>query len=65
LSWTIAPEHRGKGHGECMVRALLALELGPVFAQIRKTNVASIRIAISVGMNLTRTDDEYVYFERK
>ena len=54
LSWTVAPEHRGKGFGKEMVRlAVIVLRPQRFFARIKRGNVASERIAESVGLALT------------
>jgi RimJ/RimL family protein N-acetyltransferase len=54
LSWTIAPEHRGKGFGKEIVRlAIMVLRPQRFFARIKPGNVASERIAQFVGLALT------------
>lgn len=51
LSWTIAPKMRGRGLGVRMVR--LALEhFRPALAEVRSSNLASVRIAEMLGMTL-------------
>ncbi len=52
LSWTVAPEWRGKGVGKEIVTAALALPFAvakKVRARIKSDNVASQRIAQAVG----------------
>lgn len=50
LSWTIAPEHRGKGYGVAMLRAAIAKEPNrTLYAVIKMNNGASIRIAQAAG----------------
>jgi RimJ/RimL family protein N-acetyltransferase len=49
LSWTIAPEMRGKGFAKPMVEAALGTIQGPVRAEIRSDNKASRRVAESAG----------------
>jgi len=49
LSWTIAPEARGKGLGKALVHAALAQTRGPVRARIRPENKASQAIARACG----------------
>ncbi len=44
LSWTIAPEQRGRGYGGHMLTALLAITPGPVIAVIKDGNLASRRM---------------------
>ncbi|GAB4057433.1 GNAT family N-acetyltransferase [Uliginosibacterium sediminicola] len=65
LSWTIAPEHRGKGCGKRMLAAALADLQGPFLARIKPGNVASIRIAESLGfMRVGEVSDEALSFLR-
>jgi RimJ/RimL family protein N-acetyltransferase len=49
LSWTVAPEARGRGLGKRIVEAGLCTVSGRVFAQIRIENSASKAIARSLG----------------
>lgn len=50
LSWTIAPEHRGKGYGVAMLRAAIAKEPNlDLYAIIKMDNGASLRVAQAVG----------------
>lgn len=49
LSWTVAPEGRGKGYGKAMVLAALERTSGPVRARIRPENKASQAIARACG----------------
>lgn len=57
LSWTVAPEARGKGHGMRMVRLLAERIPGPLRAEIKAGNAASERIALAAGMTLADTQD--------
>ncbi len=57
LSWTVAPERRGRGVGKSIVGALMAVAGRPVRADIKPDNVASIRIAMAMGLEKeTETD---------
>ena len=61
LSWTIAPEYRGKGFGREMVVAILGenfLKNKKIRAQIRENNIPSIKIVKSLGFNLKTKDDD-------
>lgn len=49
LSWTIAPEHRGKGFGTRMVAEAIKYHHGNIVAQIKDSNVPSIAIARNNG----------------
>lgn len=60
LSWTVAPEHRQKGIGKRMV----ALIDGPVRAKIKHDNLASIKIAESVGMTMKGDYDGIIFYSR-
>lgn len=50
LSWTVAPEQRGKGHGTRMVA--LAAPAGRLIARIKRDNLASRHIAEAAGFTL-------------
>ena len=52
LSWTLAPEQRGRGYGHSLVKALAALERGRLVALIRSENLASRRVAEGAGFRL-------------
>ena len=52
LSWTVAPEARGKGHGKEMVKQATFLRKENLLATIIKTNVASMKIAEYAGFKL-------------
>lgn len=62
LSWTVAPEARGRGFGRAMVRALIARLDGTVRAQVKRANGPSRRIAEAAGMTLEREDSTMAYF---
>lgn len=50
LSWTVAPATRGRGMGVRMVQLLLAEVSGPVRAEVKPGNQASVRIAEAAGL---------------
>jgi RimJ/RimL family protein N-acetyltransferase len=52
LSWTLAPEQRGRGFGHALVGALAALEPGRLIALIRSENQPSRRVAEAAGFRL-------------
>lgn len=62
LSWTVAPEARGRGFGRTMVRALIGRLSGTVRARVRRDNGPSRRIAEAAGMVQERDDAEMIYF---
>lgn len=49
LSWTVAPQYRGKGIGKKMVQAGTQLVTTSVYAKILPANSASIKIAKTAG----------------
>ncbi len=64
LSWTVAPEARGKGIAPEMV-ALAADQIdGPVRAEIKRDNSASIKAAVHAGMTLLREEGDILHYER-
>jgi RimJ/RimL family protein N-acetyltransferase len=64
LSWTVAPERRGRGFGRTMVVRFAASIAGPIAAQIRTHNVASQRIALAAGMAHLSTEAGLMHFHR-
>lgn len=55
LSWLVAPEMRGKGHGKALLSEGVNLKHGRKFSQIKETNLASIKMAVSVGFKLEQS----------
>jgi len=64
LSWTVAPKARGSGLGSAMVAKLASSLPGPIWAEIKVGNTASIRIAQAAGMALDREQDGVLYYRR-
>ena|SRR5687767_11114704 len=52
LSWTVAPEARGRGVGRQMLTAFVATLDGRLVATIRRGNAASSRMASAAGLSL-------------
>ncbi len=52
LSWTVAPEKRGRGFGKEMVAVFTSQIIDPIQAEIKIGNMASIRIAEYSGMKI-------------
>lgn len=65
LSWTVAPEHRGRGVAKRMLENLMnVVECKQIFAEVKENNKASQRIAESIGMRFIRKKGDIIYFER-
>jgi O-antigen/teichoic acid export membrane protein len=64
ISWTVAPEHRGKGIGRRMVAQLATQLGGAVRAEVKSDNAASRRIAEHAGLVLVREEAGVLYFQR-
>lgn len=62
LSWTVAPERRGKGLGGEMVRLAASTIRAPLLARVRKENAASIRIAEAAGLKPCGEEDGLLVF---
>lgn len=62
LSWAVAPKERGNGYGSEMVRQLSERHQ-PFFARVRKDNLASIRIAESLGLKPQDESAELLIFQ--
>ena len=62
ISWTIAPDARGRGFGKEIVKAVAQKHKGPLCAHIRSGNAASARIAMHAGMKLDREENGYMHF---
>ncbi|RBO84731.1 GNAT family N-acetyltransferase [Marinomonas aquiplantarum] len=65
LSWTIAPDMRGKGLAYPMVLAMLKTLTGPFFVQIKSDNLASVKVAEKAGFTCQEVKDEVLYFVRE
>lgn len=63
VSWTIAPEFRGKDLAKRMVSLLVSQLKGKVFARIISENSASIKVAQFAGFKYIDTRDGVLYFE--
>jgi RimJ/RimL family protein N-acetyltransferase len=50
LSWIVAPEARGRGIGQCMLRQFTLVLEGRLTAIIRADNTASIKVAAAAGL---------------
>jgi len=64
LSWTVAPDFRGRGLGKAMVRLATDSLTSPVRAEVKAGNAASARIAEQAGLRLDREQDGIQYYIR-
>ena len=64
LSWTVSPKVRGRGIGKRMVFLLAQKIKGPLKAEIRKGNAASIQIAEKSGMRFHQEKNGMMYYTR-
>lgn len=62
LSWTISPDFRGKGIGKVMVKLLVERINGKVRAEIKKGNIASIKIAEYAGLRFYKEDNDVLHY---
>jgi|HubBroStandDraft_4_1064222.scaffolds.fasta_scaffold828002_2 RimJ/RimL family protein N-acetyltransferase len=62
LSWTVAPERRGQGVATAMVRLARQSLPGRVYAYVKVGNQASVRIAISAGLQFESAHDEFMCY---
>lgn len=68
ISYTVAPEHRGKGIGSQLVRETIDLpELkdATVVAKVKRSNLASQRIFEKAGLKLIVEDGEILTYCRR
>lgn len=67
LSWTVAPEARGKGIGKEMIKLLgNKLEHKWIVAEVKKDNIASQKIALFIGMRLSwKSKDGMIHYIRQ
>jgi RimJ/RimL family protein N-acetyltransferase len=65
LSWTVAPEHRGKGYGTEVLKRFIAELPRPVrlYAEIKPSNLASLKMAERAGMQQQGMHDDLLLFE--
>lgn len=56
LSWTVSPDHRGKGYGTRIVQQVVERTGGTVKAVIKDGNEASQKIAAAAGLRLDKSE---------
>ena len=65
LSWTVAPEHKGRGVGKRIVSEAASRITEPLRAKIKTGNIASVRIAEYAGMKKKDEIDGVLFYSRK
>ncbi len=65
LSWTTAPDARGKRVGKHMVAKLAKQIFKPILATIKQGNKASIKIAEYAGLKYDQKKDGLLYYKRR
>lgn len=69
LSWTVAPEARGRGVAKTMVSTMVNLLPSSVVvrAEIKDGNVASVKVALAAGLQQVGREAKtgILYFERR
>ncbi len=67
LSWTVAPERRGRGIGSALLAKIVEQECGRTLcAEIKADNSASIKLALLNGFRRIASDpDGLIRFERR
>ena len=64
LSWTVAPDARGRGVGKRMVALAASQILAPIRAEVKSDNISSVRIAEHAGMVFEREVNGILHFSR-
>jgi RimJ/RimL family protein N-acetyltransferase len=64
LSWTVAPSFRGRGLAKTMVSILANRIDGPIRAEVKENNIASIKVAEFAGMTIERNENGVLHFKR-
>lgn len=64
LSWTLAPDFRGQGLAKEMVRLFAKNIQDAVWAEVKETNLASVRVAEYAGLDFSHAKDNILYFSR-
>ena len=65
LSWTVAPEMRGRGIGKAMLVAACELLSGDLTTQVKTENAASMSMALSVGFTLEKEEGGILHYRLK
>lgn len=62
ISWTLAPEFRGKGLAKAMVAQLVNGLAGKISAEILPANTASVCVAEYAGLTYDKTENGIMYY---
>lgn len=62
VSWTVSPNKRGSGRGKKILALLSSKINGPICAEVKNNNLASIKLAESIGMELEKESNGILYF---
>lgn len=62
LSWTVAPEARGKGIAQQMLSALMKNFHEPLVAQIKRGNAASIKVSERAGFIFDKEEHGVLFY---
>lgn len=64
LSWTIVPEHRGKGYAKQMVSLIAEKADKELMAVIKQSNAASIKVATNAGFDFYVKNGDFLVYRR-
>jgi len=64
LSWTVAPNARGRGVAKRMVALLASRILEPIRAEVKPGNTVSTRVAEHAGMQFDCETDGVLHYRR-
>ncbi len=62
ISWTVAPNARGKGYGKLMVGLLVKSLYGKILAIVKENNIPSKEIAKYAGLSLNKKERKLLYY---
>ncbi|MEP3350312.1 MAG: GNAT family N-acetyltransferase [Marinomonas sp.] len=64
LSWTVAPEARGQGVAHKMLSQLIETFQQPLTAQVKKDNMASMKVAERLGFVVEKEENGVLFYRR-
>ncbi|MBJ7538779.1 GNAT family N-acetyltransferase [Marinomonas transparens] len=62
LSWTVAPEARGKGVAHQMLNGIIKELNSPLLAEVKVGNIASMKVAERAGFILEKEDGGVLFY---